>query len=131
MGKRKYWAFFKQETIYEGGKPYIWRLRILETPWFGVFLHRILMSDKDRDLHDHPWSFITFLLMGSYNEYIPSGKRTASSPTFICHRAEDLHRIELIENKPVTTLVIRGRKRRQWGFMTATGWVHNKDYTHA
>lgn len=37
-------------------------------------------------------------------------------------RAEDAHRLELVDGKPAWTLWIRFRNRRKWGFFEPTGW---------
>jgi hypothetical protein len=47
--------------------PYIWRWNLISTPWFGIKIHKILISD-DACLHCHPWSFITFIFKGGYYE---------------------------------------------------------------
>ena len=66
--KDNVWKFFKVKKIYrEDGKLYLWRLYILRTPWFGVMLHKIMDDDPDC-LHDHPWSFVSFILKGGYEE---------------------------------------------------------------
>ena len=38
---------------------------------FNVFIHKILKSDDDKDLHDHPWDFFHLILSGGYWEEIP------------------------------------------------------------
>lgn len=51
------------------------RYYLIETRWFSVYLHHLHASDDGRALHDHPWSFLTFLLSGGYTEITPSGNR--------------------------------------------------------
>lgn len=41
---------------------------ILRTPWGTLRIHNILRSDLDRDLHDHPFDFTSFLMKGGYYE---------------------------------------------------------------
>lgn len=131
------------------GKPYLRRYVITRNKWFRIFIHEILMSDEDEEMHDHPWDFTTFLLSGGYVEEIPRGnyiskkyrekgmneemplselKTRTYRPRFsiIRHRAEDFHRIEL--EKPVWTLFFAGNKRRQWGFMTENGWEYYRSF---
>lgn len=123
------WGFFNKEVLVDAdNNDYLRRWRILETPWFGIFVHRILRSDTDRDLHDHPWNFITVILSGEYHEEVNGvgNVRVCKAPCLIRHRAEDSHRVTII--KPVWTLFFIGPKRRQWGFLTNEGWVHNKQY---
>lgn len=125
------WGVFKRVTIHAYDDPadaYMHRLRIVETPAFGVMLHHIVRSDHaDRGggYHDHPWSFLSIRLRGNYTEYrmAPSTEldgfwslfATRSRVSF--RRAEDLHRVEL--DNEVTgcrTLVLHGPRRRVWGF---------------
>lgn len=116
--------------------PYMVRYKLIETPWFAVRVHHILRSDGDRDLHDHPWSFVSIVLRGGYDELTPMtwrgdelivvATRTITAPAVIYHRAEDLHRLEL--DRPAWTLVFTGPRRRHWGFQTRHGWVSWRTY---
>ena len=36
--------------------------------WFTARVHVIKRGDADRHLHDHPWSYTTFILKGGYTE---------------------------------------------------------------
>lgn len=100
---------------------------ILRLPWLHLRLHNILRSDKGRDLHDHPFDFISIILRGSYTEITPGPDGTKVEkvwPRFsvIRRKAEDLHALKLHAG-PVWTLVIAGQVRRKWGFMTKNGWI--------
>lgn len=123
------WKFFKKEVIVDSdGNDYLRRWKLIQTPWFGIFIHNILRSDTDRDLHDHPWNFTTIILRGEYHEEV-NGIRNVKirkAPCIIRHKAEDSHRVTII--KPVWSLFIIGPKRRQWGFLTNEGWVHHQEY---
>lgn len=138
----------KPDVIVNGeGEAYLKRYTLMHQPDLRVYLHQILLSDDDRALHDHPWDFKTILLSGGYYEEIPAGwnnlRRSAHGalvgtmetkkifhPRFsvIRHKAEDLHRIDLPDGKPVWTLFIAGNKSREWGFMSPKGWVHWREY---
>ena len=63
------WAFWRWYDIVLEGEPYLTRLNLIKTPWFSVKLHWILRPDPDRDLHCHPWRFVSFVLRGGYEEY--------------------------------------------------------------
>lgn len=48
---------------------YMKRWRLIHRKWFGVRIHHIVRSDGDRELHDHPFSFVSFILKGGYWEW--------------------------------------------------------------
>lgn len=109
--------------------------RILE----NAYLHVFKRSDEDRALHDHPWSWITVLLEGSYWEHVPADPAEPAGATRPWRRdAGDIvlrgdaahpHRIELIDGQPVTTLFMTAVKSREWGFWCEQGWRHWRDFT--
>lgn len=131
----KNWALLRTERIpAPDGTPYLDRLRIVATPWFSLYLHRIRQSDADRDRHDHPWPFVSFIVRGGYIESVAptsdpqraaikarSAWRMHHHPLSICHR------IELIIPGTVT-LVLTGRRRDDWGFYTENGYVSWQEY---
>lgn len=104
-------------------QPYLTRWFLLRFKAFAVFLHLFHLSDEDRALHDHPWSFITFILWRGYLEHTPKGV-SRKWPGMICYRpATWRHRVELVNGKKAVTLVIRFRERRIWGFWEPKGFV--------
>ena len=129
------------------GRPYLVRYYLRggadERP--AIYLHHILRSDEDRDLHDHPWPFTSLVLLGGYWEEEPwiegttpetwrsFTARTWRGPlSVIRHQAKDYHRVILGDvDRPAWTLVFRGPRERRWGFRTKSGWVHWKDYEKA
>lgn len=84
--------------------------------WPRVYLHKILRSDDDRALHDHPWWFISFLLKGSYTEQTPQGAVRRDSPSVAFRPLSTRHRVWLPEGFHAWTLVITGPDVRGWGF---------------
>lgn len=122
------WAFMLRRKIGAGGDIYLDRLYIIQTPLFGIMLHRIYRPDNQRDLHDHPWNFLSILLLGNYVEDTLEGPKFRC--TFNYKRAEDRHSIREVSRSPVWTLVFTGRKRRVWGFWVdgGTRWVKWTDY---
>lgn len=103
------------------GPIYLIRYSLLTTPWFAVKLHRIFLSDDDCS-HDHPWSFISFILWGGYVEETPAGKRLYGPGCVLWRPTPSIHRLEVFQ--PATTLVITFKKTREWGFYTPSGWKH-------
>lgn len=112
---------------------------IVQTPWGTVRLHHIQAPDPHEEYHDHPWSFVSVVLWGSYVENCPSRPvrvfvrppwrfrwatvhvRGPLSVAF--RRATDRHTISWISPGGVWTLVVTGPRVRSWGFHTSRGWV--------
>lgn len=108
------------------GAVYLKRLRIIQTPFFGVYLHDILSPDSDRVPHSHPWSFVSLVLRGGYLEhvYFPGGPVLGKSYGLFRDRFRahvfpsgggQVHRIDAVLPK-TKTLVVVGRRRDDWGF---------------
>jgi hypothetical protein len=138
--------FLVREIISRAGVVHFRRYRFLETPWLRVYLHQILESDKDGDLHDHPWSFFSLILKGHYEEKLAtssgvriqngvlspiySGDTTLNQCTpgsFNHRRANQPHCLNQVF-APTWTLVLAYGKRREWGYQTPYGWIDNKTY---
>lgn len=135
------WAFMSKMEIpskKNDGELYLVRLRIVQTPWFGVYLHNINEPDFDRDPHDHPWNFLSFIVRGGYTERIwarPADRRLGSYQRrwnrFTWHRMtmEKAHQIEEVQPNTVS-LILTGPRTRNWGFWTEDGWVEWREYEH-
>ncbi len=124
------WAFMKKFVIPDWddpSMPYLVRWRIVQTPWAAVYLHKIILDDLGRPLHDHPWAFASIILRGWYREEF---RATADAPSE--YRAWDrwsIHRMGLKAFHGITqvgmntwTLVLAGPRRQVWGFLTDEGW---------
>lgn len=133
------WALLRRFTIRCPGGRYLDRVRIVQTPWFAVWLHRIARPDADRHLHDHPRSFLSIVLRGGYVEEVPIFQTDwkGRAPTILnvvrwssFKRAKDLHRIVDLwrSGAPTWTLVFCGPLRRRWGFATEVGWLDHEAY---
>jgi hypothetical protein len=111
----------------------------LDPKKFGrIYLHQFVRSDYDRHLHDHPWSFTSVMLRGSYREWadyrqLPHKERTKwwtmwtewplcyrdfKAPCIIRRGAGWRHKLELRDEPKPWTLVFVGPKVRDWGFLT-------------
>lgn len=146
MAKRSpRWSFFSRFDIRDEttGELYLRRWYLLATPWFSLLLHKIVTPDKDRDLHDHPWWFLSFMLWGGYDEIRLLGRATDPiGSTFyydttikrrcwlsLAFRAATAaHRIISLRRAPTWTLLLTGPRRCSWGFHTAKGYIDWKVY---
>lgn len=95
---------------------------------FNVYVHRILDSDPDHYLHDHPWLFnCSLILEGKLTEELRSGQRVLCRGSFTFRGGRAPHRL-LLDSTDSLTLFITGPKTRSWGFYTQNGWVNSKSY---
>jgi hypothetical protein len=139
------WALFSIFDIPSQALPgfvYLRRLRIVQTPWFGNYLHWIFTPDLDQDPHDHPWPFWTIVLRGGYDEcrwkIRPCCVQgSLEHAEFSIHRWKrfSIHKVDMDEAHQIfsikpntTTLVFVGRRRREWGFYTPDGFVDWRKY---
>lgn len=109
--------------------------RVLEklTGYSSIRLHRIMRYDKDRDLHNHPFSYRTFVLQGFYAEerqairdstltqWLRSGD-TASTD------AASFHRIADVSCGGVWTLFCMTRNTGTWGFSVDGQFIDSRTY---
>jgi hypothetical protein len=128
--ERLRWALMKKFVIPDWddpSMPYLVRWRIVQTPWAAVYLHKIILDDVGRPLHDHPWSFVSIILKGAYAEqYKPDDEaRTILRAwgRWSVHRmsSKAFHGITAVHS-PTWTLVLTGPRRQVWGFLTPEGW---------
>lgn len=126
---------------------YLRRLRVVQTPWFALYVHWIFKRDDDRDPHDHPFTFWSLILRGGYTERLfdiaPKKMRTFTS-TVKTWRRWSLHQMSrrqahmVIGLQPGTvTLLLCGPKdnqadpKNEWGFYTERGFVPWSEYDRA
>lgn len=121
------WALLELFKVPHYDKPeqdYLWRLRILQTPWFGIYLHKLCTPDPRDTLHDHPWSFFSIVLKGGYVEFVP-GPFYAQSNYVRRFNWKPLkrsfHWIAELDRTPTWTLVFVGRRKRVWGYLEPDG----------
>jgi hypothetical protein len=113
----------------DSGQTYMRRFHLVRTRWFQIYLHQICASDAGPDFHDHPWSFVSIILAGGYSEHTPEGTFVRKTGHIIYRSAGSPHRLEL--SKPAWTLVITGRERREWGFLTDSGWESREEHVRS
>ena len=108
--------------------PYLYRWHLApKNRLLNVYLHRYHASDPGPELHDHPWHSLSYMIEGELREETPEGLVVRRAGDFVFRRAAQMHRVHLVGTQ-ATTLFITGPRFREWGFMTARGWVHWSDY---
>ncbi len=110
--------------------PYLLRWWIIpRNPVFNIYLHKIIRSDDDRALHDHPWWNVSILLRGGYREITPVAIYKRKPGSIVARFGKALHRLEVDYGTPAWSLFITGPRFRTWGFACPKGWVRWQDFT--
>lgn len=142
------WAFMERFVVpaYDGDEDYLTRIRIVQTPWCGLYLHRFDTADPRPTLHDHPWPFVSIVLRGGYVEVAASRKQALRIHAgqdwpygirrrvrFInVKRTGEFHWIDSIGRTPTWTLMLVGRRQRTWGYLDRDGkWTAFDKHPHA
>lgn len=137
---------FGYVEIKTGDSVYMRRWYIFRCSLFSIRLHHIMRPDWDIWPHDHPWSFLSIILRGGYEEEWCGrtsfsfcnhprcsphwGTRNWSYRRFFNYKHwTDLHKIVGFsrEEKGSWTLVFTGPERHDWGFMTDKGFKSHKE----
>jgi hypothetical protein len=150
----KKWAFMERFEIPNLDRPeetYLTRWRIIQTPLFAIYVHRMDGPDSRDTLHDHPWDFLSIILRGGYIEMVPvmclydpnTGEHEAHACKAIWRnaskgrrfnrkRAEDLHVISELTSTRTWTLVLTGPRKRTWGYLDSDGtWTPYNEHFHS
>lgn len=113
---------------------------IFQCRWFTVRLHKTQLPDEYRP-HNHPWSFISVILKGRYDEMVYGNVGTITQTQRLIHRQrwrpvfrhkDTFHRVMPVGG-PSWSLVLTGPKRTvkfgtekgdaSWGFLNDDGTV--------
>lgn len=111
--------------------PYLLRWWLEKDVTLGsVYLHHMLRSDAEAEMHDHPSDNLTIMLDGEMNEHTEKGLIVRRPGDIVARRAEQRHRIEL--SAPIITMWVMGPKIREWGFWREQDgqdvFIHNQDF---
>lgn len=125
---RRRWGLCTRITFGTDGDVYLDRLRLIQTPWFAVYLHRIARADRERDVHNHPWPFASLILRGGYEEeFAPAPfvhpalnaeRRTWRRWSFHRMPLSAAHRITAVRPRTVTLVFVGKPSGREWAFFT-------------
>ena len=125
--------FLVKEIVSKYGQVHFRRYRLIQTPWFAIYIHQIMKSDEDIHLHDHPWAFTSVILSGAYQEMWKPDPKTylrydnRYQGDVVVHAATDAHKLTLL-SKEVWTMVFTSGRQRVWGYQTPMGWIPNDQY---
>ena len=108
-----------------------WGSKVLKALSLGrydhVRLHHIMQADFDRELHNHPFKYRTFILDGWYNETRVGDKQrvlmTGDTAT-----GAGYHRIAALPPDGVTTLFFMGKDSGEWGFLVDGKHVTSREF---
>lgn len=104
-------------------------------PW-SIQLHKILLEDRDRHPHDHPWWFRTLIMLGWYDEerIIRSGlgdwrtKRRLRAGDTASINFDEFHRVSAVSPDGVWTVFITGPYQGTWGFLVDGVKIKYREY---
>lgn len=107
-------------VIRSGDQPYLVRVYLGHLGGWRLYLHRFLVSDGERWLHDHPFDAVAVVLAGGYQEEVlpalGAAPRTRRRRWWNWIPARKFHRIAAV--RPNTwTLFAHGPHRKVWGFL--------------
>lgn len=97
-------------------------------PW-SIQLHKILLEDRDRHPHDHPWWFRTLIMDGWYAEervvhvvnewddYWTFKRKTLHAGDTASINFNEFHRVSAVSTGGVWTVFITGPYQGTWGFL--------------
>lgn len=112
------WAFFESYQVSDERRVLLYRLRIIQTPLGGLYLHMIPVPDSG-PRHAHPWWFASVVLAGGYTELLwdspGAAVRTRRHRRFRPRvmRLDQMHRITGLDG-PTWTLVLAGPYSPSW-----------------
>ena len=92
------------------------RYTLLKTPWFRVYLHNLIAVTPHPQCHNHPWSFVAFLLVGGYWEYTAETNWKLRLPGEVLFRPAWWTHNVVTNPDGMWSLVFTGPKRHEWGF---------------
>lgn len=104
------------------------RWRLIHTPWFGIYLHKWNKPDPRQTPHNHPWTFVSFILRGQYiEERIQPGWETGRTNVarwvnVVSRRA--FHAVKQVVPGTISLMFV-GKTHEDWGYCVFQG--SNKD----
>lgn len=90
------------------------RFTVIKSRWGNIYLHRLKAETPHPECHDHPWSFITLLIAGGYDE-LHNGKWQHRSPGNVLYRPANWSH-NVVTSGISWSVVATAAKTRDWGF---------------
>jgi hypothetical protein len=134
--KRLIAIWLRQQDYWVKGeaKPRMSKWTLFGTRWVQVYIHRFNGADWTTDPHDHPSSFLSIGLMGSYVESVYNERgeklydREWRAPWIRTFPATHIHRTSAVGPKGACTLCVVGDYARNWNFLVGREIVPWRDY---
>lgn len=105
----RYWLFNPYPGLGDESKRFEW------LP--SIRLHKIMVPDRDRHLHDHPWNARTIVLRGRYVEERMDGEHVRDQGDTCRVLFNQYHRIVAVSPGGVWTMWFTWKYRGTWGFL--------------
>lgn len=118
-----------------------WAVPFDDNAALNARIHKILRSDKDWHMHDHPFASISIVLEGGYWESMPAEQGQPPEldeeeftimwrgvGSVVRRAAHHRHKLTLPSGKTATSLFIMGPWEKDWGFYKPEGFVYWRDY---
>jgi hypothetical protein len=115
-------AVMKREVIGQAECPLMHRWTLLSCRFGKLLVHHFLPTQRDRDAHDHPRSFVTIVVRGGYDDVQPDGTLDRVYAPAIRYRPAEHAHVTMAGPKGAWTIVLMGPQRREWGFWRDAKW---------
>jgi hypothetical protein len=123
------WAFFTPWWSRVNGKPFLSRFIVFITPWAGMHITWIRAADNQREFpHDHSRTFLSFKLLGGYEEDVYTDPADLTAVTRRAHGWLSAHVMSLHHAHSITrvrpftvTVLLLGPRRQPSNYWTPDG----------
>lgn len=123
------------EIIGQAECPLILRWTILGDRQQGVYrwpiklvVHYFVPGTEDPDAHDHPRSFVTFVVRGHYVDRAHDGAVEVMRRGMLRYRRADHAHTTTSGPSGCWTVCLMGRQTREWGFWRDGAWLPFRVY---
>lgn len=84
-----------------------------------IRLHRISTCDATPFLHSHPFSYLSVILRGGYEEQTASGINRYGRGAILCRSSETHHRLASVDDGTMTLFITWKRRDNSWSLALA------------